>query len=402
MRAIYVEKNIPKMLLVKALSGRWPEVCWTPFSATHVEDLPEQPLPSPRWVRVKNLACGICASDLSLLYVHVDPAIAPAAYPGNARFYLGHEVVSTVVEVGAGVTRFKPGDRVLMDTRFIGAHCLSQELEPVCQFCARGDYNLCENASANRGPQGTGGGWGDGYVAHETEIYPAAPDLSLDDATLAEPMAVALRSVLRRPPQPGQKVLVIGMGIIGLLTVQAARAVCPDCHIAVIAKYPHQKEAALRCGANTILDRAQPYQAVAALTGGKYYSAPMNKGAVSGGFEVIYDCIGSATTVEDSLRWARAGGAVVLVGIDLTRVTLDLNPVWYQEVDLIGSKAHGRQMWQGQSRHTYDVVTELLRAGKMHSAGLITHRFRFEEYKQAIAMASSKARSGAIKVVFEY
>src|SRR5688572_24827658 len=222
MRAIYVDKVLPKMLLVKALGHRWPGVVWSPFSSTSIADLPEPALPGPRWVKVRNRQCGICASDLSLLYVHVDPAVGPAALPGNARFYLGHEFTGTVTEVGPGVTRFRPGDRVVNDTRVMGATCLSQEIEPLCPQCQRGQYALCENASANRGPRGVGGGWGDGVTAHESELYPVPDDISDDQAMLTEPMAVALHAVLRRPPSAGEHVLVLGAGIIGLLVVQAA------------------------------------------------------------------------------------------------------------------------------------------------------------------------------------
>lgn len=401
MRAIYIDKIIPRMLLVKFLSHRWPGVVWSPLSPARMEDLPEPALPGPRWLKVKNHQCGLCASDLSLLFVHADPSVGPAALPGNQRFYLGHEVVSTVTEVGPGVTRFKVGDRVIMDTRFIGAQCLSQEIDPPCVFCARGDFGLCENASANRGPRGVGGGWGDGYTAHETEVYPVPAAVSDDWAMLAEPMAVGWHAVLRRPPQPGQKVLVVGSGIIGLLTLHAARVAEPHCHITAVARYPHQAEAAKRLGANDVISRAD-YETVARLTGAQYYTAPLNKGMMLGGFDVIYDCVGSATTVEDSLRWARAGGAVVLVGIDLARLNVDLNAVWYQEVDLVGSLNHGMDVWQGERKHSYEWVLGLMQAQKFNLDGLITHRFPFEQYQAAIRTTTDKRGAKPIKVAFMY
>jgi threonine dehydrogenase-like Zn-dependent dehydrogenase len=401
MRAIYVDKILPKMLLVKTLGQAWPGVCWTPLSSTTVADLPAPDLPGSRWIRVRNRNCGLCASDLSLLYVRVDPAVGPAALPGNQRFYLGHEVISTVEAVGPGVTRYKPGDRVVMDTRFQGAHCLSQEIEPVCRYCAQGQFGLCENASANHGPRGVGGGWGDGYTAHETEVYPVPDDIGDDQAMLIEPTSVGLHAVLRRPPQDRDHVLVLGCGIIGLLTLQAARAVAPGCRITAVARYPHQAEAARRLGANDVVQHAT-YAGMAELTGARYFKAPMNKGMLLGGFDVVYDCVGTARTIEDSLRWTRAGGAVVIVGIDLARLTLDLNPVWYQEVDLIGSLAHGADLWQGQRRHTYDWVVDLMRAGKLTVHGLITHRFRFKDYRRAVATCRDKACARPIKVVFDY
>ena len=401
MRAIFVDKIIPKMLLVKTLGDAWPGVCWSPLSSTTVADLPTPEVPGPRWVRVRNHGCGLCATDLSFLYVHADPAVGPAALPGNQRFYLGHEVISTVEAVGPGVTRYKPGDRVVMDTRFQGANCLSQEIEPVCRYCARGQYGLCENASANHGPRGVGGGWGDGYTAHETEVYPVPDDIGDDQAMLIEPMSVGLHAVLRRPPQEQDHVLLLGCGIIGLLTLQAVRAVAPSCRITALARYPHQAEAARRLGANDVVQHAT-YAGIAELTGARYFKAPMNKGMLLGGFDVVYDCVGTARTIEDSLRWTRAGGAVVIVGIDLARLTLDLNPIWYQEVDLIGSLAHGADLWQDRCRHTYDWVVDLMRAGKLTVDGLITHRFRFEDYRQAVATCRDKAGARPIKVVFDY
>jgi len=402
MRAIYVDRNLPRMVAVKMLRGVWPGVCWSRLGPATVADLPDAPLPGPRWIRVKNHQCGVCATDVSLLLVKVESSVGPAALPAYNRFFLGHEVVGTVVETGAGVTRVKAGDRVIMDTRFHGPNCLSQEIDPPCRFCARGDRNLCENVAAGVGPRGIGGGWGDGYTAHETEVYPAPDDLSDDLATLVEPMAVGVHAVLRRPPKPGDQILVLGVGIIGLLTLQAARAACPDGHVTALARYPHQAEAARRLGADDVIMGSDAYAAVARVTGAKHYTARMNKGMLLGGFDVIYDCVGSGATIEDSLRWARAGGAVVLVGIDLERVKLDLNAIWYQEVDLIGSKGHGMEEWQGERRHSFEWVIRWIREGKLKGDGVITHRFPFEDYRRAVATSLNKRDARPIKVIFEY
>ena len=392
MRAIYVDKDIPRMLLVKAVKPVWPGVVYSRLSSTHFADVGEPEPPGPRWVRVQNLMCGICGSDLSLLEVEADPKIAPAALPGNQRFYLGHEVVSIVTEVGAGVTRHRVGDRVVMDGRFQGANCLSQEIDPPCRYCQEGNYQLCENASAGIGPRGVGGGWGDGYTAHETEVYPVPDDLSDEQAMMIEPLAVGVRAALRRLPGPGAKVLVLGAGIIGLTVVQAVRALSSDAHISVIARYEHQAEMARRLGADIIIGRGEdPYQATAEITGAKLYTGMFNNRMLLGGFDVVYDCVGSAQTTTDSLRWTRAGGTVAMVGIKFAPL----------KVDLIGTYAHGAELWQGQPRHTYDIVIDLLRAGKLEAEALVTHRFPLEQWQKAIRTAQDKS-TGAIKVAFDY
>jgi threonine dehydrogenase-like Zn-dependent dehydrogenase len=127
----------------------------------------------------------------------------------------------------------------------------------------------------------------------------------------------------------------------------------------------------------------------------------MNRGMMLGGFEVIYDCVGDRNSLSDGLRWARAGGAVVMLGVTLSPLRVDLNPIWYQEVDLIGSHTHGMESWNGKRVHTFDLAMELMREGVIDPRGLITHRFPFEDYRRAIATAADK-RSGSIKVVFEY
>ncbi len=111
MRAIYVDKHIPRILLTKAITPIWKDFVWTPLSSAKAGSLPDQPLPGSRWIRVKNVACGICATDLSLLFMKTNPSVTPAALPGLSRLYLGHEAVSIITEEGPGVKRFKVGDR---------------------------------------------------------------------------------------------------------------------------------------------------------------------------------------------------------------------------------------------------------------------------------------------------
>ena len=402
MKAIYVEKIIPKMLATRALRPLWPGVVWSPLSPARVVEKEDPPLPGPCWLRVRNRQCGICATDLALLFVEVDPAIALAALPGNTRFYLGHEVVSDVVEVGPGVTRFRPGGRVAMMSRFSNPNCFIKEITPVCRFCAQGQVRLCENASVQQGAAGEGGGWGDTYTAHEAEIFPVPEGLTDDQAALLEPSAVALHGVLRRPPQPGDQVLVIGAGIIGLLAAQAVKAAQPDCRLTVLARYPHQAEAARRLGADQVIrGRDGLYQEIARLTGAKFYSLPLNRGMLLGGFDVIYDCVGSAATVTDGLRWARAQGAVVMLGFSLEFLKVDLNPVWAQEVNLMGAQTFGEEEFRSKRQHTFGHAADLYLEGKFTDQGLITHRFPLADYKHAIQTSVSKAEEKPIKVMFD-
>ena len=401
MKAIYVEKHLPNMILTKVISPLWPGFVWTPLSASRVAEFPDPPLPRSRWLRVKNDQCGICASDLSLLFVHADPSVAPAALPGVSRFYLGHEAVSVVIEVGPGVERFRVGDRVIMDTHFYGANCHILEIDPPCPYCADGQPLFCLNKS-KPGQTGIGGGFGDKYITHETAVYPVPESLSADQAMMAEPAAIAVHGVLRCPPKPGDKVLVIGAGVIALLYVMAIRAICPQAEISVLARYPHQKEMAKMFGAAHILNDNASYQEIADVTGGHFFSAPLNKGIVTGGYDIVYDCVGTAKTTTDALRWTRANGTVVMVGIHMAPMQkVDLSLLWYHQVNLIGTYVHGMDTWNGQRKHTYEWVMDLFREKKLPVEDLITHRFPYNDYKEAIRVATSKGREKAIKVTLE-
>ncbi len=206
MRTIYVDKNIPRILLTKLLKPVWPDVIFSSLSPSHYAQLPDPQMPGPRWVRVKNHQCGICASDLTLLTAAADPSIAPAALPGLQRFFLGHEVVGEVVEVGTDVTQVAIGQRVIMDAQ--GANCFNQEIDPPCPQCSRGNIALCENASAGKAGNSLGGGWSDSYTTHETSIYPVTDELSDDQAQMAEPLSVGMRAALysrRRAARAGDR-----------------------------------------------------------------------------------------------------------------------------------------------------------------------------------------------------
>lgn len=393
----------PRRALITQLLGRfWRGAYFTSFAPLQVQNLPRQQLPAASdWVRVRNHLAGICDSDLHLVYLDGNLRIAPAALPAYSRSYPGHEVVGEVVEVGDNVQRLHVGDRVVLQS---GPSCLSTGVHPPCRSCAVGNYALCEQGNLP-GPQPIGGGWSEEMLLSERQLFSIPPGMSDEQAALLEPSAVAVHSVLRHIPRPGEHVLVIGAGTIGLLVLQALRALAPQTHISVMAHHAFQVEQATRMGAEDILYPQDTYQNVGLITGAHLYKGIFGNKVLLGGYDAIYDTIGTQHTLHDSLRWTRAQGTVVILGVNLHFMRMDLSPIWYQEINLIGSIAHGVETWpigSHEHRSTFSIASELIQVGQIYPEKLITHRFALNNFKDAFSTMTGKSQSRAIKVVFDY
>jgi threonine dehydrogenase-like Zn-dependent dehydrogenase len=121
-----------------------------------------------------------------------------------------------------------------------------------------------------------------------------------------------------------------------------------------------------------------------------------------GGFDIVFDVVGIPQTINDTLRWTRANGTVVIVGVHLHRMQLDLTPVWHQEVNLIGAVGHDIVDWQGKAISTFDLAQQWMAEGKIESDVLLTHTFALDDYRRAIDTALDKATSRSVKVAFDY
>lgn len=396
-----VDLDPMRVLLTRLLGSVWRDAYFASFAPLSVQNVPRQALPAANWVRVRNRLAGICGSDLHLIHADGDLRIAPAALPGHRRTYLGHEVVGEVIEIGEDVQKLAIGDRVVLQ---YGLHCLSAGVQPPCRSCAAGNYNLCEYGRLP-GPEPVGGGWSEEMLLHEEQLYRVAPTITDEQAVLIEPAAVALHAILRYPPGSGDRVLIIGAGTIGLLTLQVLQALAPQVEISVLARHSFQVEQATRMGAKHIIYPQDSYASVRKVTDAQLFKGMLGNKMLLGGFDIIYDTVGHRKTLHHALRWTRSQGTVVLVGLDLHLMKIDLTPIWYREINLIGTLSHGTEHWPPGShaqRSTFSIVEELMENGEIHPEQLITHHFALDKYRQALTIAASKAQSRAIKVVFDY
>jgi 2-desacetyl-2-hydroxyethyl bacteriochlorophyllide A dehydrogenase len=397
-----------KMLLTQIIGRFYQNIYFSSYSPLQVQNLPRQSLPENSWVRVRNRLSGISGSDLHLLYQGgKDPRVASAATPNQTQLYPGHEVVGEVIEIGDDVQRLQVGDRVALQWK---PNCVTAGVQPICQACANENFNLCEHG-AFLAPPALGGGWSEEMLLHEQQLFRVPIGLTDEQAVMLEPAATAAHAVLRHLPRPGDRVLIIGAGTVGLLTQQIIRALVPQAEISVLARYSFQVEQATRLGAANIIYQQDAYVGVQQATQARMYHGLFGNRTLQGGYDVIYDTVGQKksvlhqNTLHHDLRWIRTQGTIVLVGLSLRSMHIDLTPLWTQEITLLGSQAHGMEYWptDGERRvSTFKVAAELMLQGNINPEQLITHHFAVNNYKHALLTAKKKADSRAIKVVFDY
>ena len=234
------------------------------------------------------------------------------------------------------------------------------------------------------------------------------PDaISDEEAVLVDPIAGALHSALRYRPADTDRVLILGAGPLGMGVVMSLRAVGVRSRITAVVWTQQQSETMQRMGADDAIrvsgsdGQAVRYGAVAASIGAKVYPSKFGHCTMVGGFDVVYDCVGTSQTLSDAMKYARPRGTVVEVGTSQIG-TVDTCPLWFSELNLIGANGRAFEQYNGRTMHTYEIVFELIQQKKLDLSGLLTHRFRVAEYKQAFATLFDRGRTGAIKVAFEH
>ena len=382
MKTVYLEKNLPKMLAVKLFSKISKSAYFASYSPVVFKSMPDQPLPRDNWVRVKNKLTGICGSDLSLFKVAPQTSIAMVPLPGSQKTFFGHETVGEVIEAGPAVKSVKVGDRVVM-TMFLG-NCHIKDIHPLCARCRAGDYVQCENYG-EPGPEdlgNTGAGLGDTYIGPEIQVMKIPDSISDDEAIMMEPAAVGVHAVLRAAPKKGDKVLVLGAGAIGLCVIQALRALYPECTVYVYQHSRFKRELALKMGAHEAIG-GDLYKEAARITGAHYYEGMMNNRMLMGGFDVVFDCIGTPRMMHDSLRIVRAKGKIIKIGAKMAPTKFDETPLWWQEIDIIGINGYATEHIDGREITTFELVKELILDGRLQLNDMITQRYKLSEYKEA-------------------
>ncbi len=302
------------------------------------------PQPKPHEALVKIMRIGICGSD-----IHVYHGKHPfTSYPVTQ----GHEVSGEIAALGAEVTGLRVGQRVTIEPQVVCGQCYP---------CRHGKYNLCENLKV-MGFQ-TVGTASEYFAVDSAKITPLPEGMSFDEGAMIEPLAVTVHAAKRFAPMQGAKVAILGAGPIGILLGQSCKAL-GAAQVLMTDLSEKRLELARTCGVDfTVNTRERDFGE--ALTG---CFGPDKA-------DVIYDCAGNNTTINQAIRCARKGSKLVLVAVFAGMATADLAVLNDKELDLDTSMMY---------RHEdYLEAIRLVQEGAVRLRPLMSKHFTFKDYLQA-------------------
>ncbi|WP_326843718.1 zinc-dependent alcohol dehydrogenase family protein [Streptomyces sp. NBC_01558] len=327
------------------------------------EAVPDPGIQEATDVIVRVDAVTICGTDLHILKGDV-----PEVRPGTV---LGHEAVGEVVEVGDSVRTVRPGDRVLVS-------CITACGR--CRFCREGTYGQCLG----------GGGWILGHlidgtqaeyvrVPHadlSTHLLPGAVD-SKDAVLLADIFPTAYEvGVLNGRVRPGDTVVVVGVGPVGLAAIATARLYSPE-RIVAVDIAPARLDAAKGLGADAVATADEAEQLVSDLTDGL-------------GADVVVEAVGVPESFEMCTRMVRPGGHVANVGVHGKPATLHLENLWIKNLTITTGLV---------DTYTTPTLLRMSAAGRLPTASLVTHTFQMDQMEEAYDVFARAGDTGALKVL---
>ncbi|MBV9660378.1 MAG: zinc-binding dehydrogenase [Acidimicrobiales bacterium] len=379
MRALRIERSLARFAAARVMPNHRPV-------PVRLADIDPPELPGPGWQLIRPLLSGICGSDLATVSGRSSRWFEPiVSFP----FVPGHEVVGETED----------GRRVVIEPVL---HCRIRGVEPPCVACASGHTNHCERLTAGHLKPGlqtgycrdTGGGWSLALAAHPLQLHDVPPEWTDEAAVMIEPTACAAHAALVPSPSEGMRAVVIGAGTMGLATIASLRRLRSDVEsLIAVAKHPDQRVLARELGATVVVEPGELRRAVRRTTG----SWILDNGQLTGGADVVYDCVGSAESLAEGLAVAAPGATVVVVGMP-GHVGIDLTALWQREIRLVGAYAYGPEPAAG-GRHSFELAAQVVEAARLDR--LVSAAYPLDRFADAIDHAAHAGRRGAAKVVFD-
>ena len=247
----------------------------------------KKPKPGSKECLVKVLACGICGTDRHIYH---------GEYPSAKPVILGHEFGGVIDEVGPG-SKFQVGQVVSVDPNIVCGKCLD---------CKEGRTAFCPDLTALG--VNINGGLAEYVLTPDAQIYPVRNDLNPLHLAFIEPLACSIRGLDLANLKGGEKVAILGGGVIGLLVVQLAKLAGAS-EIVLVTRQKFRRDVALKIGATRVID-------------------PLNENVDTAitNMDVTFECAGSVETFKQSQKITRRGGSVIVLGLTASDATLEVNP----------------------------------------------------------------------------
>ncbi|KAF3024948.1 hypothetical protein E8E14_013499 [Neopestalotiopsis sp. 37M] len=312
-------------------------------------------------------ATGICGSDVHFWKKgHIGDMVV------TGENGLGHESSGVVIDVGPGVTKYKPGDRVALEC---GIPCM----KATCYYCRIGRYNACPDVVFFSTPphHGTLTRY---HVHPEDWLHPLPDELSFEEGSLLEPLSVALAGIDRSELRLGDPIVICGAGPIGLVTLLAAHAAG-----ATPIVITDLDESRLQF-AKKLIPRVRTVKVDTKL-GSKEVAEEVKK-TLGTEAKLVFECTGVESSVQTGIYSCRFGGMVFIIGCGKDFQTMPFSYMSAREIDI---------RFQYRYHDTYPKAIALVSAGLIDLKPLVTHRFRLEEGEKAFAAASDPSAK-AVKV----
>jgi len=343
---------------------------WHERGDIRIEEVPE-PSPGDGEVKVKVKWCAICTSDIHELTS--GPILIPTKRPHpltgrQAPITLGHEFSGDVVEVDSGVTGVNVGDRVTVRPTM---PCYE------CTWCRQGRHVLCNRLATLGG--GADGGFAEYVIARGDGVYKLPDEITYEMAALSEPTATAVHASRRARLSPGDSVVIVGAGPIGLLVMQAARAAGAT-KLFVIEPSPERGEVAKRLGATEVINPKE-------VDAGKHI-ANLTEGRRA---DVVFECVGIPESILQCLAVSGRGGKIIVVGQATEVCPFPFGMVMALEKEIIGSCGYEDE---------FPAVLSYMRDGRIDTQSLVTAKIKLDDIiEQGFNVLNSERKKEHFKIL---
>lgn len=304
---------------------------------------------------IKVDSCGICGTDR-----HIFSGSAASSIP----IILGHEYSGTILDSANRSARFKIGDKVAIDPNIYCGYC---------SYCKKGNINFCENLNALGVT--LNGGFAEYSIIPSSQAYILPDDFDLSIASFSEPLSCCLRGIEHADIKPGNTVVIIGGGSIGLMMVQLVKI--SGASRIVLIEPDHSKQLfGIELGADFVLDSNEEklFDHISDLSNGHV--------------DVVIECVGNKSTIENAIKIAGKGSKVIIFGLAPKdqNISLNLQYIFLKELKIINSYLNP---------FTFQSAVDLLVNKKIEVQKLISQQIHLKEIPDFF---SSNTISSNIKV----